>query len=700
MTHEIEKPEINLKKKSDFLETAKRRLDVCQKAESDRRQKQAEVLRFYWGEQWRPDDVTERENNGRPCLTINRTKSFVRQVTNELRLNRPGVLVDPVADTDEETAEIEMGLIRHIAAQSDGEAAIDTAAKHAVIHGEGWFELCCEYVDLDTEEANAQTFNQEIYLREIRNPFSIYDDPNAKLPNREDSKYRFQAIRMTREAFREAYPDAQSIEGISLPQEDSNWLTDDGVLVVKYWYIKEEKRKLCQMVDGSKAWKDELPKEAYDFIETEREWKCPRVKWAILNAVEILDEGDWGGRYFPHVRVVGDQINIEGEEKVAGLVDDLVGPQITYNYWITAATERLAMATKSPWIVPHGMLEGFESEWEQANKKNFAFLYYNPVSVDGQPLPAPTKNDSEPSISGLVAMVHQSDNDMKAVSGIYDASLGARGPEQSGKAIRARQAESDMSNVHFSDNLKQSVKFLGKLLIDLMPKIYDTERVVRIIKPNEEAQMVPINTQPTQENGVKKFFDLTKGQYNVRAQAGKSWATARQELAETMVDLTKSFPPLFQVAGDIMVGAMDFPESRDVAKRLKKLLPPEVQDDEEQSDIPPKIAARLQQLDQYAQQSTQVIEELTKQLESKNDEIASRERMNAENNNTKLLMKIADLDAKMGQILISQEYASAKHEIDISRAEQQQERQHEQGMEAAQIAAQQKAQQQQGSGGI
>jgi hypothetical protein len=693
-SHDVDVPELSIRQKSDFLESAKRRFNLSQKTFSDRRIKGLDTLRFYWGDQWSSQDVTERENAGRPCLTINRTKAFVRQVTNEERLNRPAVLVDPVADTDIETADIEMGIIRHIVSQSDGDIAIDTAARHAAIHGEGWFTLHCEYVDLPIDDPQAQSFNQEIYVREIRNPFTIFDDPNAKLPNREDSKYRFEVYEVTREAFREMYPDSDINTGLDWGPESDGWINEDGIRLAKYWYIEEVKRTLCLMQDGAQVWKKDIPKEYYPMIEREREWCGRQVKWAIINGVEILEHGDWAGNYFPHIRVVGDEINIDGEDCVAGLVDDMVGPQITYNYWVTAAAERLALSTKSPWIVPAGALEGFEDQWERANKENFAWLYYKPTTANGELLPAPTRNDSDPSIAGYSHMVAQADNDLKAVSGIYDAALGSRGPEQSGLAINARKSESQLSNLHFMDNLKRSVKFMGKLLIDLMPKIYDTERVVRIIKPNDTAEMVAVNTQPDPMRGVKKFYDLTTGQYDVRVQAGKNYATARQEMAESMVELTKAYPPVFQAAGDIMVGAMDFPEAQEVAKRLRKMMPPELQGDDQDTEIPPQVQARLQQLDQFAQQATQVIEQLSAQLESKNDEIASRERIAAENNNTKLLMKIADLDAKMGQLMMSQEYASAKHEIDVSRADQQMERAHEQALESKSIdqqAAEQQA---------
>jgi flagellar hook-basal body complex protein FliE len=217
--------------------------------------------------------------------------------------------------------------------------------------------------------------------------------------------------------------------------------------------------------------------------------------------------------------------------------------------------------------------------------------------------------------------------DLKAVTGIFDPSLGNRDAAQSGVAIRQLQTQGSNANYHFSDNQHRSIKHTGRILVTWIPFIYDTERVVRIIGDDGEPQLVTINGPSGQKDpktGQEKVFDLTKGKYHVVLSAGPSYATRRQEEAAFLDKVVQAFPQLMQVAGDLVFRAQDSPGAEAIADRLKKMLPPQLQDDEQggQTPIPPQVQQQMEQakqmIGQLSQQLHQTLDKL-QQAQSGND---------------------------------------------------------------------------------
>jgi hypothetical protein len=99
----------------DLLEQARKRFALAVEAESENRKEALEDMRFRSGDQWPAEIRNAREQDRRPCLTINRLPQFSRQIINDIRQNRPSIKVNPVDDqADVETAKIQQGIIRHI----------------------------------------------------------------------------------------------------------------------------------------------------------------------------------------------------------------------------------------------------------------------------------------------------------------------------------------------------------------------------------------------------------------------------------------------------------------------------------------------------------------------------------------------------------------------------------------------------------
>jgi hypothetical protein len=351
------------------------------------------------------------------------------------------------------------------------------------------------------------------------------------------------------------------------------------------------------------------------------------VNWSKISALDILDERGWPGRYLPIVKIYGDDLIINGKRHIAGLVRHAKDPQRSYNYWMSAATERIALAPKAPWLIAEGQIEGHETAWKQSNVRNFATLPYKPVTSAGQQVPPPQRNVVEPGIQGMTEMLQMASQDMQTTTGLYPNNLGEKQTSgESGKAVLARQKQGDIATLNFSDNAARGIERTGTIIIDLIPKVYTEARLQRIIRPDGTATQVGIFNSQNQsadeaqdaidDESIKKLYDIGTGRYDVAVSIGPSYQSKRQESVAAQLALVSAVPQIMPAIGDLIVGNMDRPQSKEISKRLKKLLPPQLQDDEDQSpeahlmQMQQQLAALCQQLGQLTQalqQATEII---------------------------------------------------------------------------------------------
>ena len=602
---------------SNILATARSRLDMAIGALSESREDEIDDLKFYAGSpdnhwQWPADVLATRGAvqgqtiNARPCLTINKLPQHVRQVTNDQRQNRPSGKVIPADDkADVDVAEIFNGMVRHIEYISDADVAYDTACENQVSYGEGYIRVLTEYCDDDT-------FDQDIKIGRIRNSFSVYMDPTIQDPCGADAKWCFITEDVTKEDYERMYPDSAPITTLqSLGVGDQNlsqWLNEDTIRIADYYYVDYDRATLnlypgnVTAFDGTPE--DKLLKAHFGKPTKSRESDRQKIKYCKINGYEILEERDWAGKYIPVVRIVGNEFEVDGRLYVSGIVRNAKDAQRMYNYWVSQEAEMLALAPKAPFIGYGGQFEGYENQWKTANTTNWPYLEVNPDVTDGSGsiLPLPQRAQPPMASSGLLQAKAGASEDIKASTGQYNASLGMTSNERSGKAILARQREGDVGTYHYGDNLARGVRHITRQLVDLIPKIYDTQRVARIIGEDGETDMVKID--PTQAEPVKKIVDQqgnvidkiynpSVGKYDVVVTTGPGYATKRQEALEAMAQLLQGNPQLWQVAGDLFVKNMDWPGAQEMAKRFAKTIDPKLMQD---GDKPPELQAAEQQI--------------------------------------------------------------------------------------------------------
>lgn len=630
----------NVAKDDSVLSVMRSRMTMAISALSGTRDSELDDLRFYAGSpdnQWQwPNDVLQTRGSSqgpvvsaRPCLTINKLPQHVKQITNEQRMNRPTIKVLPVDDkSDIEMADVFNGVIRHIEYTSDADVAYDTACENQVTCGEGYLRILTEYCD-DT------SFDQEIKIGRIRNSFSVYMDPMIQDPAGADARWCFITEDMTKDEYERAYPKASPISTLTArgigDSSINQWISETTVRVAEYFYIECEKATLNLYPGNQTALtgtpEDSLLRAMFGKPLRSRQSDRERVKWCKTNGYEILEESEWAGSFIPVVRVVGNEFEVDGQLYVSGLVRNAKDAQRMYNYWCSQEAEMLALAPKAPFIGYGGQFEGYEQQWKTANTQNWPYLEVNPDVTDGQGavLPLPQRAQPPMASSGLLQAKAGASEDIKSTTGQYNASLGMTSNERSGKAILARQRESDVGTYHYADNLARAVRHIGRQLVDLIPKIYDTARVARILGEDGEPSTVKMN--PDQEEPVKKImgpggvvvdkiYNPRVGKYDVRVITGPGYATKRQEALESMAQLLQGNPQLWQVAGDLFVKNMDWPGAQDLAKRLQKMLDPKVMADE---DNPALVAAnqQMEAMNAEMQQMFKMLQNVQQSMEAK-----------------------------------------------------------------------------------
>lgn len=584
-----------------IIEEAKKRFKVAQEAWAENRKRYVEDVRFASGEHWPEAIKRAREKQNRPCLVIDKLNQYVRQVVNDSRQNRPAIKVRPVdSKADPDVANVYQGLIRHIEDRSNADTAYDTAIDTTTKGGFGFFRVLSEY-------AHEGSFDQELCIKRIRNPLTVWFDPHIQEPDGSDAGWCFVEDRLTKEEFEDQFPKSEAKDWDFDSQKYGDWLDEEGVRICEYWKIVEEEALFHLLEDGTSIRDEDYQQALSEGVQPppivqSRPIPVKRVKWYKLTGCEVLDKRDWPGIWLPVVPVFGNESDIEGKVVYSGLVRAARDPQMLYNFSRSAFAERVALTPKAPWVAADGQVEDYEADWANSNQENIAVLKYRPVDVAGHPVPPPQRQPSADIPAGFVQDMQLSEHDIQSALGMYNASLGAESNEKSGKAIMARQREGDMATFHYQDNLARAIRHLGRILVDLIPKIYDTQRVVRILGEDGTPKSAEINPElgmAKQDIGAKAIYNLGVGTYDVTVSVGPSYTTKRQEAAEAMVQMTQANPALFPMIGDLMVRNMDWPGANEMADRLKAMLPPEIQKLEQQeSDIPPEVQSMMQGLQQ------------------------------------------------------------------------------------------------------
>lgn len=608
-----------------IIERAKKRFEAAISAESDNRQMALEDLRFKAGDQWDPGIKARRNAEMRPCITTNKIKTFVHQITNDQRQNRPSIHVTPLgANAAKKTALMIQGYIREVERQSDADIAYDTGFDGAASNGFGYWRLLTEY---ERFVPGVGINDQVMRVRRVRNPFTVYMDVAHQQPDGSDSKWAHVTEMIPRDEFKETWPDAEQMSWELNGTGDNykNWITDKSIRVCEYFEIEIETRTLIALADGHVGYEDKLDDSIKTRIKAnpevgeghyvvgKREEECRKVMWYKMTAAQILEREKLPGRWIPIVQCIGDEIDVDGRVILSGIIRDAKGPQQMYNYTSTANVEAVALQPKAPYIMAEGQDEGYEDEWNTANTSAYSRLRYKPKTVSGQLAPPPQRQ-SPPALSpGWVELQQNAAQDMMAVTGIrFDSTLAERTQDESGIALSRLASHQQLGSFHYIDNFRRSLTHTGRIMLDWLPIIMDTRRHVTIVQDDGSDKHVIIDpTAPKafqidkgEDGNPVEVYNLTLGQYEVMATIGPNFATRQQESSTGMMEFGKAFPNKADLIADLVAKNQPWQDSDEIAKRIAMTLPPGMIEPDE-SDLSPQAQALINSQKQQIQKLTQ-----------------------------------------------------------------------------------------------
>jgi len=657
----------------DILEEARERFQRISQDDKDNHESQRTDTLFVYspGQQW-PDTVRrERTSNKEICLEFNQLKQFVAQVVNDQRQNRPGIRIHPAGgEASKEVAEILQGMIRAIEYDSKADAAYDNGFQQSVVGGRGWWRVCSKYAE------DGSFDNQKLVIEPILDSNTVYAHTGYQNPDGSDRLFVFVVEVLEDEEFKRQWPKA---DPISFDSKETYWTpTDNKVVVADYYRRVCKTRTKVLMSDGAQGWKDELPPEeswpidpktgAQVYIARERECDEWSVEWyKIAGGQQILEKYDWPGTIIPVIGTVGDDLMLDGKRIYQGLTRHARDAQSMLNFGMTQQAIRLSLTPRTPWILTAEQVKGYENFWKQANVKNLSYLPYNAFLDDGTTpagLQPPQRNEPSVPDAGYINWCQTMVQMIKSTIGMYEQSLGQKGQEISGKAINERKQQGNNATFNYVDNLSRAIALTGRILLECIPPYYDTERIVHIVGLDETRRQVTINQQaPDLDAQALKAIKesnisgANSADYAVTSQAGPGYATKRQETASLLSDLVSAYPPLMQIAGDLVIRAQDIPDADVIADRLKIMLPPPIQQqiqakEQGQKPLDPKVAAKIQEqqahLDQAAQ-TMQAMDEKIKSLES----------------GAQVKLQAAQIDAQARQQIAAQDATIRSHEAEF-----------------------------------
>jgi len=623
-----------------LLREAKRLFERCVSWEATARANAEHDTKFANGDalngyQW--EDAVRQDRQGRPCLTTNKVRQHNLQIINDARQNKAQIKVTPTGNNATyEAAQVFSGIIRRIEYQSKAIDAYSTAIYHQVESGIG-------YVTVETEYTDAGGFQQEIYIRRQSDPRKFYIDPDAKEYDKADMNFAFEFADIPRYQWEAEHGPNTAPPPAAFDNTADDWTTTDHVRVATYWRRASKQDRLHLLRDGRMMRDSELDDEQraiYEpLIDRSRDISEKEVLWYRIEGNEIVDRGVWAGKFIPIIPCIGEETVINKVMDRKGHTRSQIDAQRIYNYWSSAAVEQVALQTKVPFIAAAKAVEGHEDKWHNANVRNYAYLPYNATDDDGKDLPPPARTPPPTMAQAYIQGMTIARQDLLDVTGQYQAELGMPSNERSGVAIQQRQRQGDTATYHYIDNQAKMIRQVGRILLDLIPKIYDVPQVMQIMGEDGEAsnilsapnsvlphmQVVP--NQPIGPNGPQPLtpdqadqmradpnqpnpliiFNPTIGRYDVEADVGPSFGTQRQEASNAFSQIMQANPAAFQIVGDFWAANSDFPGADELAERLRRGLPPQYK---------PGPDPQVLQLQQAFQQSQQGAQKLIQQADA------------------------------------------------------------------------------------
>lgn len=543
-----------------------------------------EVTQFVMGDQWREDEARVFETYKKIPLTFNKIAPLVNHLLGEQRQNTPALQVDPSSTVPATTAEVRAALVKDISLGSDAKVVYQTAFQQAALGG---FSAFLVYNDYD----NDYNFEQIIKYKWFKDPTRCYWDVSAEDICKTDGLYCGYRTSFSRERFKKLYgvDVERSIgsEGGYYNSTEGFW-NDDQIMIIDHFERKYKKVKIHQLSNNESITTDELnqlEKIKIDDVEFILFGNEPvtiiRDRMTYRYTIEhtkfagdyILEKNEFPCDILPLVFVdQNSYYDKNGRQVCRPLVKDARDAQRLLNFIGTQSAYLLKIARNDQFLVSKNNVKGADTRqiWTDPTVVQGALVYDE--SPNGN---KPEKLKPSEISQSLMLMYDKAERDIHTTLGMYDTQIGDNGNEISGAAIDARSKRGSYNNFVTFDALNRAIAESGRITNKMIPRVYDTERLIKLYMPDSGLRDVYLN-RPKDDYGMEIENDMTEGEYKIRLQPGPSYEGQKMEGLQSLEMIFKNDPRTFNLFADLYADNLPLPNNIEIRNRLKTIVPPEI----------------------------------------------------------------------------------------------------------------------------
>jgi hypothetical protein len=600
---------------------------------------------FVWGNQWLDDEARVFETYKKIPLTMNKIAPLINHMVGEQRQNTPSIECIPDDGIPVQTIDVREALVKEITFESNAKVVYQTGFQCAASSGYGAWHV-------DTEYESDDSFLRVIRIREAKIPTRYFWDYSDTNPCKTEGMFSGFQTRMSRKKFRAIHGKKleQDIPPSNL-EEGSVFNDDESVTIIDYYERKYNPVTLYKLSNGRELDEDEFKTleeyevegdkylvDAGEIVTVVDKRKAPRYK--VIHYVYAgdyeLEKEDFPSKKLPIIFVdMNSFYNKDGTQVIRPFIKDTKDAQRYINY----------IATQSAYLLKIGRYDQFLIESGNARSPETAQIWRNPVNIQGG-----LKFDSvqsgftpqqlkPPELSmSLVQQYERALMDIQSSTGMYNAQLGEQGNEVSGAAVDARTKRGAYSTYIPFDSLNRAIAETASIINEMIPSVYDTERMVSINMKDKGMTSVKINEQ-SDEYGAQVNNDMTKGKYKIRLVPGPSWEGQKRESLESIEMVLKANPELFNLIADLFVENLPLNNNIELKNRLRTIVPPEIiEAGKTGQPIPPKPP----QPDPMMMLKMQELQLKKEQIENEKQQVMADTQLKQE----ELQLKLRELEAK------------------------------------------------------
>lgn len=581
-----------------------------------------ELKSFLMGTQWEDTEVKYYRKHNKHPLTINKLYAIEKQLIGEEIQNSPNLKLTAVnysPDDPEVSKKVKLheDMIQTIEYNSATNVAYKTTYKNQIEFGYGGLFVYTDY-------RNEESFDQEIKIMAAEEPQSFYWDPSARLMDKSDGEYCGIISWMAIEEFKKKYPeiDISDVKNVSFSTQDDilfRWIDEDNISIADHYQKIWKKKRICRLSDGSVVDKKELDsvlrkkRESLKLLEQiemlsqaegkavnltrgidrievvdERETSYCTIKHFRLVRNAILEEDDFPGKYLPSVFVDGDSHYLDGRQYTKTFIDFALDAQKFLNYCATETMSYIRGGRKEKFLTTKTHLQGNESAWRGIDNDNLS-LPYNPDPMAPPPSPIPPLDIPQT----LLQQYQRAENDLHTILGRYESGVGAPSREISGRAVDSRIRQGNITSMDAPDNLRLAQEQVGRIIMDLVPTVYDTYRTFTVEKTGVGKQTIEINKKIDKDKYENK---IEKDDFNLEIVAGSSFAQQKAENYTQLMDLIAHIPDFGKIIPDLAAENLGLSNTPKIVERARTYLIPQIAMQERGEPPPPPQPDPQQQL--------------------------------------------------------------------------------------------------------